>query len=298
MNKIYITIYCLATILLFLGNTSDENCKRIYIQSRSITLGDLFNIKTPNKNKIVGFISDKARIFSAQELAQITNKYQIPSAKKCIEVILKEDTLNQYRKDEITQIINVVNEYFKRKKELVRAKTITILEGSLPSEIKSNGISLRKIENGIYELKFLNNNKEEKLKIEMSLFTPTFFAKTTLPPDSIIRRKFLSLKYLPVDDSNFTLKDWKSITSPIFTRSFIKKGEIIKKDNLMITKTFPTQIVAEFDCKNFSIMRTLTLKKVEKEWIELEDKQTKKSYKGLPIGLNKAKIMCDKVGGK
>ncbi len=277
------------------------NCKIVHSKNRTITL----NMLQPNSNNnsVVGFIKENEKIFTRDDLKSIENKFNVKMNHSCVNVRLTKNNVIPYKNTMLEEnLIKSINNYLKTKREMIRTKNIRnirfIGQSSISQDFFAEQIIItyfKNIEGSEYEVRFLYNNKEIRFIAQLNLVAPTLIARKGIAEASVLKRNLFHIKYVKYNENNFTLKDWKTTSSPLISKKKIKKGEILTRGHFKSNIIFSKKITAVFNCKYFSITKQLNLKRVKKEYIELEDPNVKKLYIATPVDFNRAQIMCNNL---
>ncbi len=290
INLLLPTISCWLFTIYYTSANNNEICKVIHSKSRTIRLSTILPQNAIKIDKNIGFIKDTEKLLTYDNIKDIEQKFNIKIPSDCLKIVYKNGQKTYNNRFSNIQLLISINKYLKSKKSLNKVIQLKLQNKQVSFIPRLTITSLKQIENNIYELKMLHDNKEKKLQVALKMVSPTLVAKHNIPENSALTRKLFKIKYMEIDDHNFTLKDWQSTQLPIITTQPIKKGAVIKKDYLNRNPKITKKITAAFKCKNFTISKELQLKKIYKEQIELEDPLTKKHYLALPIGENKAII--------
>lgn len=272
---------------------NDKNCTTIYSKNRTIKLSTIVTRNTITEDKNIGFIKDKEKLITSNDIKNIVQKFNINIPSNCFKIVYKNTKkILSNKKTFNTELLTYINKYLKNRKSLNKVIEVKPLDKQVSYNL-INPItitSLKQIESNTYELKILQDNIETKLKVALKMVSPTLIAKHNIPGNSTLIRKLFTIKDVEINEDNLTLKDWQTNQAPMITTQPIKKGAIIKKRYVHKNPRITKKIIAIFKCKNFTMSKELQLKKIYKEHIELEDTTTKKHYVALPTGENKAII--------
>lgn len=290
ISSIYIVLIAICPFYLISATNSNIQCKTIHSRYRTVKLSTILpytRIKTDEK---IGFIKDDKKILTQPQIKEISQKYKLNIPFNCVEIIYKSPThnTNNTKKEEIS--IALINRYLKERNNLTKATKIQLLDRFNLTDPDYKITSLRQIENDIYEIRILHNNKESKVKVRLEMVTPTLIARDYIRKNSILTRKLFTLQYKRVNKDNLTLREWQINQFPVMVKNSINRGEVIKKKDINLAPKFTKEILSSFKCHGFTITKKLKLKKINKENIVVEDTGSKKEYLAYPIGENKAII--------
>lgn len=283
---VVIDSYLLSTTIL----NDNTKCTIFYSRYRTIKLSTIAPRNTIKIDKNIGFIKDREKTLTSEEVKNISEKFNLNITPKCIKIIYKNLKNTPNNTLSIKTLIVSINKYLKDRGNLNRVINLQLLGKYILDNFNYKITSLQQTENNIYEVRILHNSKEDKLKVILKIAAPTLIAKRNIHKNSILTRKSFTIKYLDENKNNFTLKDWQARRLPMIITTTISKGKVIEKNYVNTAPKFAKKIIGIFNCKKFIITKELQLKKIYKEHLILEDRIGKKEYVAIPITENKAII--------